>query len=169
MKLKVPGSYWAWGQIFHSCTPNTKTTFILSLPPYFRCLKQNSPLSHAHWVSLLLLFALLLWAEPVGFPLKCIRQHCRSEIFSMIPRGKEIRFLTRLLRKTKNGHCHWNIHLPPASKMQAALFQPHTWKNRKCLETNFIAWFCHLTKILSAHFIIKKQTNKQTSHNIFAV
>lgn len=62
-ETKSPGSYWASGQIFHSCTPNTKTTFILSPPWYFRCLKQNSPLSHPHWFSSLLLFALLLWAE----------------------------------------------------------------------------------------------------------
>lgn len=82
---EVPGSYWAWGQIFHSCTPNTKTTFILSLPWYFRCLKQNSPLSHAHWFSSLLLFALLLWAELVGFPLEWSRQNSRAEMFSVIP------------------------------------------------------------------------------------
>lgn len=99
MKLKVPGSHWAWGQIFHSCTPNTKITFILSLSWYFRCLKQNSPLSHANWVSSLLVFALLLWAELVGFSLGQSRQNSTAKTSWFLRKRSCI--LTRLPRKIR--------------------------------------------------------------------
>lgn len=102
MKVKVPGSHWALGQIFHSCTPNTKTTFILSLPQYLGCLKQHSP--HAHATGLHLL-ALLLWAEPVGVIFVQSGQNNRRRIFSAIPEGKRPDFNTAA-QEDQHGSCH---------------------------------------------------------------
>lgn len=129
VKVKVPGSYWALGQIFHSCTPKTKTTFILSLPQYFRCLKQNSPLTHAHQVSSL--FALLLWAEPVGFLLDQSRQNSPVET-SVTPEGKKLDF-NKAAQEDQHGCHHWNIHISPASQIQVCPSQSCTWENRKSL------------------------------------
>lgn len=102
MEVKFPGSYWALGQIFHSCTSNTKTTFILSLPQCLVCLKQHSPCAHANGLHLL---ALLLWAEPVGFIFVQSGQNNRIRIFSANPEWKSLDF-NRAAQEDQHGSCH---------------------------------------------------------------
>lgn len=163
MKLKVPGSHWAWGQIFHSCTPNTKRTFILSLPWYFRCLKQNSPLSHARWVSSLLVFAILLWAELVGFPLEQSRQNSTDKI-SWFLRERSYILTTQQYSFWSScpGRSEWTLwllsHSAPSSIKNACTHSCNIRGRTERLWTNFVASFPYLTKILSAHCIINKQT-----------
>lgn len=51
----------------------------------------------------LLLFALLLWAELVGFLLEQSGQNSRAEIFSMIPVGKKLHF-NKAAQKDQNAY-----------------------------------------------------------------